>query len=55
MNATFDVVFAVFVVAMLAVVVLAVRWAVRRDRAARAEQAARREAGEGRDPGGAAR
>ncbi|HZU80131.1 MAG TPA: hypothetical protein VE991_09475 [Acidimicrobiales bacterium] len=39
MTAAFDAVFAVFVLAMVVVAVLAVRWAVGRDRAARAARA----------------
>jgi len=40
-SAAFDVVFGVFVALVLGLSVVAVRWAVRRDRAARAELAAR--------------
>ena len=39
MSVAFDVVFGVFVVAILALAVIAIRWAVRRDRVARARQA----------------
>lgn len=46
MTAAFIAVFAVFVVAMVAVAVSALRWAVRRDRAERTRRAA--------DPGPAA-
>ncbi len=38
MSVAFDVVFGVFVAAMVALAVIAVRWAVRRDRVARARQ-----------------
>lgn len=41
MSAAFDVVFGIFVAAILILGVVAVRWAVRRDRLARAQQAAR--------------
>jgi hypothetical protein len=37
MNAAFDVVFALFAAAMIGLAVMAVRWGVRRDRAARDE------------------
>jgi hypothetical protein len=36
MSIAFDVVFGLFVVAIVALAVIAIRWAVRRDRAARA-------------------
>jgi hypothetical protein len=39
MNLAFDVVFAVFALAIIALAVVAIRWGVRRDRAARAQQA----------------
>ena len=39
MSIAFDVVFGVFVVAIVALAVIAIRWAVRRDRVARAKQA----------------
>jgi hypothetical protein len=41
MSAAFDVVFGIFVAAILVLAVVAVRWAVRRDRVARARQAQR--------------
>jgi hypothetical protein len=40
-SAAFDVVFGVFVALIVGLAVVSVRWAVRRDRAARAERAAR--------------
>lgn len=40
MSAAFDAVFGVFVVLMVGLVVVSVRWAVRRDRVARADRAA---------------
>ena len=43
MSAAFDVVFGIFVAAILVLGVVAVRWAVRRDRLARAQQAERSE------------
>ena len=39
MSAAFDVVFGIFVAAILVLGVVAVRWALRRDRLARAQQA----------------
>jgi hypothetical protein len=39
MSIAFDVVFGLFVVAILALAFLAIRWAIRRDRLARARQA----------------
>jgi hypothetical protein len=39
MSIAFDVVFGLFVVAILALAFLAIRWAMRRDRLARARQA----------------
>lgn len=44
MNPAFDVVFGVFVVLMVGLAVVAVRWAVQRDRAERVRRAAVREA-----------
>jgi len=41
MSAAFDVVFGIFVAAILVLGFIAVRWAVRRDRVARARQAQR--------------
>ena len=38
MTIAFDVVFGLFVVAIIALAVIAIRWAVRRDRLARAKQ-----------------
>ena len=48
MSIAFDVVFGVFVIAILALAVIAIRWAVRRDRLARARQAQLREAAQPR-------
>ena len=41
MSVAFDVVFGVFVVAMVALAFVAIRWGVRRDRVARARQTER--------------
>ncbi len=49
MSAAFDVVFGVFVAAILTLGVVAIRWALRRDRVARARQADRPRAS---DPAG---
>ncbi len=45
MSAAFDVVFGLFVLAIVALAVVAVRWGVRRDRLARANRAEHQEAG----------
>ncbi|HVC70670.1 MAG TPA: hypothetical protein VNC61_10510 [Acidimicrobiales bacterium] len=51
MTPAFVVVFALFVLALGALVVISVRWGVRRDRAARAVAAARREEASRPGPG----
>ncbi len=52
MSTAFDVVFGIFVAIILAVAILSVRWAVQRDRIARAAQNRNRSAG-GIGPGAA--
>ena len=54
MSAAFDVVFGVFVVAILALGVLSIRWALRRDRVARARQADPNQAADAVTPAGSA-
>lgn len=51
MTPAFLVVFGLFVLALLALAVISVRWAVRRDRIARRTAATRRDEAAGADPG----
>lgn len=50
MSPAFVIVFALFVLALAVMAVMAVRWGVRRDRAANRQAAARREKEEGASP-----